>query len=112
MQYFFDSLVMSGKYDTAFEFIDKVIEKRLEFALDMAEGRIPIETLNHIALNIENLSQFLKALIYSLENNKDITEILSNITGGNIRSAIELVTSFIGSPNVDAEKIIKIMEIW
>jgi len=35
-----------------------------------------------------------------------IAEILSNITAGNIRAVVEFVTHFIGSPNVEAEKIV------
>ncbi|MDD2466035.1 MAG: hypothetical protein PHI97_18715 [Desulfobulbus sp.] len=90
--------------------VDDVIEKRLLFALSMAKGDIPVETLKGININIQNLVYFLQALLYSLKNNKDLIEMLSNITGGNIRAAVEFVTNFIGSPNVDAEKIIRIIE--
>jgi len=90
--------------------IDTVIKKRLEFALKMAQGKIPIEGLINISLETNSLSLFLKTLIYSLSTNKEIGELLTNITGGNVRSVIDLVRSFIGSPNVDAEKIIEIME--
>lgn len=89
--------------------IDDVITKRLSFALDMAEGNVPIETINHVRINARNLALFIRALLTSLNKNKDLHEFLANITGGNIRSAIEFVTSFIGSPNVDANKIIDIM---
>ncbi len=90
--------------------VDYVIEKRLNFAINMATGENPLETNSFISLNSESLVIFLQTLLYSLKNNKDIAELFTNITGGNIRSAIELVTSFIGSPNVDAEKINRIME--
>ena len=89
--------------------IDSVIEKRLLFALDMAEGKMPLETINYVRVNAANLALFIKALLSSLKENNELYEFLSNITGGNIRSAIEFVTSFIGSPNVDANKIIDIM---
>ncbi|MFT6916299.1 MAG: GTPase SAR1 family protein [Motiliproteus sp.] len=89
--------------------IDVVIKKRLQFALSMAEGTIPIETINNMRVNSGNLSKFLKALISSLSESSDLYEFLSNITGGNIRAAIEFVTGFIGSPNVDVDKIIRIM---
>jgi hypothetical protein len=88
---------------------DLVIEKRLSFALDMAEGRLPVERLQGVKLNFESLALFLKALLYSLEHNLELVELLTNITGGNIRQVIDLVTKFIGSPNVDAHKIINIM---
>ena len=89
--------------------VDQVIEKRLMFALDMAEGRIQIEHLHDIQLQLPNIAEFLKALQYSLSHNLKLVEFLSNITAGNIRAVIEFVTRFIGSANVDAEKIINIM---
>lgn len=89
---------------------DIVVEKRLHFALEMAEGRLPIERLQGVTLNFESLALFLKALLHSLRYNSDLVELLTNITGGNIRQVIDLIVKFIGSPNVDAQKIIKIME--
>lgn len=90
--------------------IDTVIEKRLKFTLDMAEGKIPLETIKSVQVNAKNLALFIKALLNSLDENPELYEFLTNITGGNIRSVIEFVTGFIGSPNVDAKKIIEIME--
>lgn len=90
--------------------IDLVIEKRLSFALEMAEGKIPLEIANYVKINSKNLAIFLKVLIHSLAVNNELKEFLTNITGGNIRSAIELIVNFIGSPNVDAQKIIDITE--
>ena len=90
--------------------VDRVIEQRLKFALSMAEGRVPIEQLQNIQLQLVNIAIFLKALIYSLSKNTELVEFLSNITAGNIRAVVEFVTTFIGSANVDAQKIINIME--
>jgi GTPase SAR1 family protein len=85
-----------------------VIEKRLVFALRVAEGRISPDALQGVRLNLGNMTIFLKALLYSLEKNREITEILANITAGNIRAVVEFVRRFIGSPNVEAEKIVNI----
>lgn len=85
-----------------------VIEKRLVFALKVAEGKIPSDRLSGVTLSIGNLALFLRALLNSIQYNRDLTEILANITGGNIRAVLEFVTKFIGSPNVEAEKIIRI----
>jgi GTPase SAR1 family protein len=87
--------------------VDQVVEKRLIFAADLARGRHAFDLPN---VKSENLALFLEALIRSLQNNRDLNEFLTNITGGNIRTVIEFVTGFIGSPNVEAEKIIDIME--
>ena len=85
-----------------------VIEKRLLFALKVAEGKIPASMLQGVRLSIDSMAHFLKALLYSLEHNRSLTEILANISGGNIRAVVEFVTQFIGSPNVEAEKIVRI----
>ncbi len=90
--------------------VDQVIEKRLKFALNMAEGRIQIERLQDIQIRLVNISIYLRALLWTLSKNNETVEFLSNITAGNVRAIIEFVTKFIGSANVDAEKIINIME--
>lgn len=87
-----------------------VIEKRLIFALNVAEGRVSPDVLQGVRLNLGNIATFLRALIFSLEKNRDLTEILANITAGNIRATIEFITRFIGSPNVEAKKIVEIHE--
>ena len=85
-----------------------VIEKRLQFALNVVEGKISPDKLKGISLNLVNITFFLRALLYSMGRNDEIRELLANITGGNIRAIVEFVVKFIGSPNVDAEKIIRI----
>jgi GTPase SAR1 family protein len=86
-----------------------VLERRLIFALNMAEGKLPVEALSSVTLNLTNLALFIKALLNSLRKNPQIPEFLSNITGGNVRSMIDFITKFIGSPNVDSDKIIDVM---
>ncbi|WP_233884818.1 hypothetical protein [Paraburkholderia flagellata] len=85
-----------------------VLEKRLVFALNIAEGRLPMESISSVSLNLESIATFLKALLHSLKRNPSVSEFLSNITGGNVRSMIDFVTKFTGSPNVDSDKIIEI----
>jgi len=87
-----------------------VLERRLIFALNMAEGRMQIDALSGVSLNLSDIALFFKALLFSLRKNPQVSEFLSNITGGNVRSMIDFVTKFIGSPNVDSDKIIKIMK--
>lgn len=88
---------------------DEFLEKRLTYALDMAEGRLPLERLTGIQLNIGSVATVIRALLMSLNRNDDLHELLANMTGGNVRELLQFVTSFIGSPNVDAEKIVDIM---
>ncbi len=84
-----------------------VLERRLVFALNIAEGRMPLESISSVTLNLENIALFLKALLYSIRKNPAVGEFLSNITGGNVRSMMDFVTKFTGSPNVDSDKIIR-----
>ena len=90
--------------------VDLVLIKRLKFSLDLAEGKCQLDRLEGISIKLDSIALFLKALLFSLQNNKEITRLLSNITGGNIRQALDLIKGFIGSANVDSEKIINLME--
>lgn len=90
--------------------IDQVLEKRLQFALEMSEGKIPLENAEFVRIHIVNLSLFIKVLLESLRRNKSLGEFIENITGGNVRQALSFITGFIGSPNVEAEKIIETYE--
>ena len=88
--------------------IDEFLEKRLTYALDMAEGRMPVERLFGLKLNIGSIAAVIRALLQSLERNDDLQELLANITGGNVRELLQFITTFFGSPNVNAEKIVEI----
>ena len=90
--------------------IEDVITKRLRYAIKLADGSLTEEDYRNFQLRSENLVAFLKALLYSLDENKELTEFIANITGGNVRQAIDIVIGFIGSPNVDAERVINEME--
>lgn len=89
---------------------DEVIQKRLLFALRVAQGEIAPSALPHIRLQLGNVVTFLKATARSIKSNESIKQFLSNISGGNTRTIVELITSFFGSPNVDSKKIVKLEE--
>ena len=90
--------------------VDHVIQRRLQFALDIAKGRIQAEKFTNVNFRLENIAAFLRALLDSLARNTDLVEFLSNITAGNIRAVVDFVAGFIGSANVNTEKIIDIVE--
>lgn len=87
---------------------DIVIEKRLTFAVRVAEGKVAPAALDDIRLNLTSIVAYLKATLRSVRVNADIRQFLGNITGGNTRGVIEMITTFCGSPNVDARKIVDI----
>lgn len=86
----------------------EVIRKRIIFALRVAAGRVAPAVLEGVSLDLSNIELFLKAMLRSIRGNPEIRTFLGNITGGNTRLILELITSFCGSPNVESERIIKI----
>ncbi|WP_312834187.1 hypothetical protein [Comamonas sp.] len=89
--------------------LEDAIHKRLEFALVMAQGRIPVHALEGVTLHIDSLAKLIRALLDSLTRNKDLYEFIVNVSGGNVRIAVELVSRFLGSPNVESERIVQII---
>jgi GTPase SAR1 family protein/predicted type IV restriction endonuclease len=88
----------------------EVIRKRLLFALRVADGKVAPTALDGISLNLSSISAFLTALLWSIRRNAEIKTFLSNITGGNTRLVLELITTFCGSPNVESERIVNIQK--
>lgn len=88
--------------------LEDAVEKRLAFALKIADGRIPPSRLQNLTLHIGSLAIILRTLISSLRENRDLLEFIVNVSSGNVRVAIELITKFIGNPNVETDKIVKI----
>jgi len=89
---------------------DEVVQKRLIFASRVAEGKVEPAALSGIRLHLGSVVAFLNATLRSIRTNEAIRQFLSNITGGNTRAVIELITAFVGSPNVDSKKIVDIEE--
>jgi GTPase SAR1 family protein len=90
--------------------IDELLTRRLVFALKMAEGRVRVEKLQAIGLRLGSIATFIRVLLHSFSRSPELGEFLFNITGGNVRSAIEIVAKYMGCSNVDAENIIRIQE--
>ncbi|OIQ98301.1 hypothetical protein GALL_197300 [mine drainage metagenome] len=89
---------------------DEVVQKRLIFAARVAEGKVEPTALSGIRLHLGSVVSFLNATLRSIRNSEPIKQFLSNITGGNTRAVIELITGFFGSPNVDSRKIVRLEE--
>lgn len=88
--------------------IDQVIKKRLSFASSAVEaGRLAL-TAEGITLDSVILRDYINVLIYSLNKNPDLCECIDNVSGGNVRRALGLLTSFVGSGHVDTTKILSI----
>jgi GTPase SAR1 family protein len=84
--------------------IDRVIQKRLEYAVGLLNtGQIP--GLQGIGVNLNSIKRYLEALHYSFTRSESLVEFVENIAGGNVRLALDLIRTFIGSGHVDTSKI-------
>jgi hypothetical protein len=90
--------------------IDAVIQKRIRFALDVAEGRRQLDSLAQIRLNLSNIAAFLQVMLNTIDKSDDVNLFLENITGGNIRLLVELIANTVGSPNIDTEAVVRGLE--
>lgn len=88
--------------------IDLVLEKRIRFAVEIAEGKRQLEQLQHVRLNLSSIVAVLKSVMESISTSDDVQIFLENITGGNVRAVIEFVAETIGSPNIDTEAAVRV----
>jgi hypothetical protein len=86
--------------------IDLVLEKRLKFARKLTSGEISISRLQQIGLNLSKLRTIVEILIESLEKNQQLLECIDNIASGNVRQALDLVKTFIGSGHINTQKML------
>lgn len=103
---------LSGYHPKAFTVspprIDRVINKRLEFALKLTSGDIPIQSLSgNTTVNLDKLDVMIRVFLHSL-GNYSLREFIDNISAGNVRQALDLVRGFFGSGHVDTQKIVNI----
>jgi hypothetical protein len=101
---------LSGYHPKAFTVfpprIDRVLEKRLEFALKITRGTITVRSLRGIGVKLKNLESVLLALRDTLQQSHELVEFIDNIVAGNVRLALDLVRDFLGSGHVDTQKIV------
>ena len=89
---------------------DEVLRRRITFAVRVAEGKAAPAALENVRFNLRSIILFLTASLRSIRGNASIKTFIGNVTGGNIKSIIELFTSFCGSANVESERIVRIEE--
>jgi hypothetical protein len=102
---------LSGYHAKAFTIgpprIDLVVEKRLGFALRLTSGELDYASQQHLLINIkaESLDNIIRAFLYSFRANKELAELLDNISNGNVRLVLDLIQQFFGSGHVNTERI-------
>lgn len=91
--------------------IDLVIEKRLLFGIKITKREIPIHFVHGTILgNFVKLRDIMLIFLSSLKVNKELIEFIDNISGGNVRVALDIVKEFFGSGHVDTQKILDIYD--
>lgn len=88
--------------------LEDAIEKRLSFAAKVAQGKLPIPNTHNLSMHVESLAILIRVLQNSLRENSELYEFIVNVSSGNVRVAVELISKFLGNPNVDSERIVKI----
>ena len=88
--------------------IDVVLKRRIAYVLDRLKSEGSLGTLPAgVHLEVESLEDYLGALLNSLEKSEPFVELIDNLSGGNVRRALEFVQTFIGSGNVDTDKMLE-----
>lgn len=89
--------------------VDRVIIKRLEWAQEQLELSAEIGAFaTRFTINASAMQAYLDVLIKAFTQNRELNEIIDNLSGGNIRTALEFLTTFIGSGYVSTHRILEV----
>jgi len=86
-----------------------MLQKRIYFVLQQLEetGRLGSYPVG-VTVDSDSLVAFFEVLAENFSSNEALLALIDNIAGGNMRMALEFVTSFIGSGHIDTGKILEI----
>ncbi|SET18458.1 P-loop NTPase family protein [Nonomuraea wenchangensis] len=88
---------------------DQVILKRLRFALHQLATTGRVESFpKGLAIDSDSLSAYLEMMIEAFEFNSRLKELVDNLSSGNIRQALDFVTTFVGSGYVSTARILEV----
>lgn len=91
--------------------VDRVIARRLEFALELLDETGSLPTFpKGLTIESDRLRGYIQMLIQAFKFNEDIIEFVDNMSGGNVRRALDFIVSFVGSGHVDTKKILHILD--
>ena len=91
--------------------VDRVVTKRLQFALSTLSNTTQLTNLPEgISLHSETLRKYFAVILDSFDRNDDLIAFIDNLSGGNVRQAIDFLVVFTGSGHVDTGKILDIYE--
>ena len=90
--------------------VDKVIQKRLRYAIRLLESGAIGKSITGVRLTVklQDLLDYLKIIDYSFDKNDELLEFVDNVCGGNIRLALDFIRTFVGSGHADTAKMLRI----
>lgn len=87
--------------------VDAVIEKRLLFARKQLEETGRLESFpSGLTISSDNLLAYLDVLIGALTGQGAFIELIDNMSSGNVRSALQMISDFVGSGYVSIQRIL------
>ena len=91
--------------------IDRVLAKRIEYGRNQLreKGRLPTFP-SHITLEAGTFEAYLEILLQAFERNEQLVRLIDNLSGGNVRRALEYVTTFVGSGHTKPEQALDVYE--
>jgi hypothetical protein len=87
--------------------LDSVIQRRFEYSLELLQ-RGAVASLGGVGLDAPSLEHYLTVVKNSFAENPSLAELVDNLCGGNIRSALEYIKTFVASGHVNTRKILDI----
>ena len=89
--------------------IDLVIKKRMRFAKQQLKDTGRLGSFPEaLALTSATLETYVGVILDSFERNDRLVSFIDNLSGGNVRTALDFINAFVGSGHVDAYKILSI----
>ncbi|MFI7674203.1 hypothetical protein [Actinophytocola sp. NPDC049390] len=86
---------------------DEVIQRRLRHARKQLADKGRLDSFpSELHLNAPNLVKYLDVLIDAFQDNAAIKELFENLSGGNLRIALDLLGTFVGSGYVSTARIL------
>lgn len=103
---------MSGYHPRAFTIspprFDQLILKRIDTARAMLQGELPIPNIGTGAsVQINSVADYLAVLRNSFEHEPELESFCEDLSGGNMRMALDYVIAFMSCGHVDARKILE-----
>ncbi|MGW0231937.1 hypothetical protein ACWDWO_26825 [Actinopolymorpha singaporensis] len=89
--------------------VDRVILRRLVWAREQLETSQETGAFStQFTINADAMRVYLDMLIKAFDESKELNEIIDNLSGGNLRIALEFLMAFIGSGYVSTRRVLEV----